>query len=209
MNDDQIEQVVQEKGLIAPRVTAEHIRKQVVLESFHVFPGTTTTICLLTLKNGFTVTGESACVSAANFDAELGRGIARSDAINKIWLLEGYLLKHHHDATFIARLAHEVNRAYCRAIGDDSQPVWDDAPDWQKISAVSGVEFHKKNPDATPEASHDAWLKQKINDGWCYGQVKDPEKKEHPCFRPYSELPIEQRVKDYLFKGIVDAVLCR
>lgn len=52
------------------------------------------TICVLTLVNGFTVTGESACVDPANYDRELGESIARKNAVEKIWMLEGYLLKH-------------------------------------------------------------------------------------------------------------------
>lgn len=106
----------------------------------------------------------------------------------------------------IARIAHEVNRAYCASIGDHSQPAWKDAPLWQKDSAIAGVEFHRENPTATPEKSHESWLAGKALDGWKYGPVKDPEKKEHPCFVPYLELPIEQRSKDYLFAGVVKAL---
>jgi hypothetical protein len=102
----------------------------------------------------------------------------------------------------IARMAHEVNRAYCAAIGDDSQPAWEDAPDWQRQSAISGVMAHMEG-DLTPEQSHESWMAQKAADGWIYGPVKDAEKKEHPCFLPYAELPPEQRVKDYLFRAIV------
>jgi hypothetical protein len=105
----------------------------------------------------------------------------------------------------IARVAHEVNRAYCTAIGDNSQPVWEEAPQWQRDSAVSGVVAHLSSR-LTPEQSHISWLKQKIEDGWKYGPVKNPETKEHPCFLPYSELPLEQRVKDYLFGAIVEAL---
>ena len=103
----------------------------------------------------------------------------------------------------IAQVTHEVNRAYCKAIGDDSQPEWKDAPDWQKQSAINGVKFHFNNPDATPEESHITWLREKEADGWRYGPVKDPAKKEHPCFMPYAMLPAEQRAKDYLFRQIV------
>ncbi|MEC0139726.1 RyR domain-containing protein [Paenibacillus macerans] len=103
----------------------------------------------------------------------------------------------------IARICHEVNRAYCKSIGDDSQLAWDDAPEWQKESAVNGVHFHLAN-DTTPEQSHENWLKEKISTGWVYGPVKDPDKKEHPCMVPYDKLPIEQRTKDYLFKAVVD-----
>ena len=106
----------------------------------------------------------------------------------------------------VARVAHEINRAYCLAIGDDSQPAWKDAPEWQKSSAVNGVRFHMANPDAGPDASHNSWLKQKQDEGWKYGPVKNPETKEHPCFVPYEELPVEQRAKDYLFRQIVHSL---
>ena len=103
----------------------------------------------------------------------------------------------------IAKVAHEVNRAYCEALGDMSQPAWEDAPDWQRRSAMNGVEFHRNNPDAGPDHSHNEWMKEKEADGWKYGAVKDPDKKEHPCFVPYDELPPEQKAKDYLFREVV------
>lgn len=106
----------------------------------------------------------------------------------------------------IARVCHEVNRAYCQSIGDDSQPSWEDAPDWQKDSAIKGVIFHLHNPDAGPDHSHNEWLKEKEETGWKYGPVKDPEKKEHPCFIPYEELSTEQKAKDYIFRSIVHAM---
>lgn len=105
----------------------------------------------------------------------------------------------------IAELAHETNRVYCRLLGDNSQPSWNDAPDWQRESAISGVNFHLKNPDASPSRSHEEWLRTKKTEGWKYGPVKDPEKKEHPCCVPYDELPLEQRIKDTLFSSIVSA----
>jgi hypothetical protein len=103
----------------------------------------------------------------------------------------------------IAKVCHEVNRAYCMAIGDNSQPSWENAPEWQKQSAIKGVDFHIVNPDAGPSASHEEWLKVKEADGWKYGPVKDPEKKEHPCYVPYEELPAEQKAKDFIFTAIV------
>lgn len=106
----------------------------------------------------------------------------------------------------IARICHEVNRAYCQSIGDDSQVPWADAPQWQKESAVKGVQFHLANPDATPGNSHESWLEEKRANGWSYGEAKDAEKKTHPCFRPYAELPREQRSKDYIFRSIVHAM---
>lgn len=105
----------------------------------------------------------------------------------------------------IAIVCHETNRAYCKTIGDDSQVPWDDAPDWQKNSAVLGVEFCLANPDAPPSANHGSWLKVKQDEGWKYGPVKDVEKKEHPCFVPYEDLPEEQKQKDRLFKAICNS----
>ncbi len=110
------------------------------------------------------------------------------------------------NSELMAQVAHETNRAYCRTIGDNSQPTWEDAPGWQKDSAVNGVEFHLDNPEAGCSASHESWLKEKESDGWKYGEVKDAEKKEHPCFVPYNELPDEQKVKDALFVGVVRAL---
>lgn len=106
----------------------------------------------------------------------------------------------------IARVCHEANRAYCATLGDTSQVAWEDAPEWQRASAVKGVEFNLANPDAPPSASHDSWLEEKRATGWKYGPVKDAEKKEHPCFVPYDELPEDQRRKDHLFKAVVAAL---
>ena len=106
----------------------------------------------------------------------------------------------------IAKVAHEVNRAYCLALGDESQPEWDEAPEWQKASAINGVNFHLMNPDAGPDHSHNEWLREKLESGWVYGTVKNPDAKEHPCCVPYEELPLEQKVKDYLFRGVIHAL---
>jgi len=106
----------------------------------------------------------------------------------------------------IAAVAHAINAAYCAALGDASQPTWADAPDWQKASALAGVDMHLANPDATPEASHESWLAQKTAEGWKYGKVKDAAKKEHPCFMPYAKLPKDQKAKDYLFRAVVHAL---
>ncbi len=74
------------------KITAEHVESVVVSENYHQFISTTVTICCLELKNGFNSVGQSACVDRAMFDAELGKKLAREDAISKIWQLEGYLL---------------------------------------------------------------------------------------------------------------------
>ena len=89
----EIEQEIQSKGLNAPRLRPADIDDVIVGENYYVFPNTTFTVCLLTLKNGFNVSGESAAASIENFDVEIGRKIAKDNARNKIWALEGYLLK--------------------------------------------------------------------------------------------------------------------
>lgn len=93
MSEQAIEKEIQEKGLTAPRITPTDIDNTIVSEQYYVFPNTTFTVCLLTLKNGYTVSGESACASPENFDAAIGRKIARENARNKIWALEGYALR--------------------------------------------------------------------------------------------------------------------
>lgn len=93
MSEQEIESEIQEKGLNAPRLTPSLIDSVIADKAFHVFGNTCLTVCCLTLKNGFTVTGESACASPENFNAELGEKIAFEQARNKIWMLEGYLLK--------------------------------------------------------------------------------------------------------------------
>jgi hypothetical protein len=106
----------------------------------------------------------------------------------------------------IARVCHEANRAYCLSIGDHSHLPWDSAPEWQKNSAIDGVNFVLAHPTASPRSSHDNWLAEKERAGWRYGPVKDEEKKEHPCFVPYEELPEHQRKKDDLFLAVVRAL---
>lgn len=103
-----------------------------------------------------------------------------------------------------ARAAHEVNRAYCQALGDHSQPAWADAPEWQKNSARMGAELHLTQ-DAGPEASHQSWMKQKLDEGWVYGTEKDPEKKTHPCLVAFEDLPVAQQAKDFIFRATIHA----
>ncbi len=93
MTDREIEAEIKRKGLTAPRVTEESIERLIVAEHYHVFQGTTLTVCALTLRNGFQVVGEAACASPENFDAPLGQKIARKSAMRRIWSLEGYRLR--------------------------------------------------------------------------------------------------------------------
>ena len=92
-DEKQVEKEIQEKNLNAPRLTPDLIDSVIADKAFHVFGDTCLTVCCLTLENGFTVTGESACASPENFNAEIGENIAFEQARNKIWMLEGYLLK--------------------------------------------------------------------------------------------------------------------
>jgi hypothetical protein len=107
------------------------------------------------------------------------------------------------DRTKLARAAHEINRAYCAALGDMTTPSWEDAEQSQRDSILAGVDMHLANPDTTPEESHTAWFIAKQADGWVYAEVKDAAAKQHPCMVPYDELPRTQRVKDYLFSAVV------
>ncbi|MCA6927776.1 Gp49 family protein [Pectobacterium versatile] len=112
MNKQDIENDIQATGKTAPRITPQHIESVITSEVYFTAadgvrgatpPGLRTsvpreshkllTFCVLELENGFTVTGESACASPENFDEEIGRKVARQNAINKIYPLEGYLLK--------------------------------------------------------------------------------------------------------------------
>ncbi len=101
----------------------------------------------------------------------------------------------------IARICHEVNRGFCEALGDFSQTQWETAPEWQRESALEGV----KNAlaGAAPSESHESWARQKVEDGWTWGAVKDPEAKTHPCLVGFYELPAEQQLKDHLFVTVV------
>lgn len=203
-NEAQVEAAIATAGLTAPRLTPNHIDSVIAAIDYWQPEGTTLTVCAITLKNGTCVIGESACVSPENFSVEIGRDIAFRNAREKIWCLEGYLLKDHlaFGEVRIARVAHEVNRAYCAATGDDTQQAWDEAPGWQKDSAREGVAAHKK-VELTPKESHEAWCTHKLDEGWSWGMVKNPDAKKHPCLVSYESLPLTQRVKDYLFGAIV------
>ena len=107
----------------------------------------------------------------------------------------------------IAKVCHQANKAYCESLGDKTQVDWEAAPEWQKTSAVSGVEARANHPMIAPAQTHNLWMQQKLADGWVYGEVKDAEKKTHPCLVPYSKLSIEQRVKDELFLAVAGALL--
>ena len=109
-----------------------------------------------------------------------------------------------------ARLTHEANRAWCILHGDESQHMWDWAPDWQRLSAVKGVLGVLAGN--SPEESHLGWLKEKQEKGWIYGLVKDPDAvpPTHPAMVAYADLPVHQLKKDQIFVGtcMVMAIAC-
>jgi hypothetical protein len=106
----------------------------------------------------------------------------------------------------IASVCHEANRAICEAAGDMSQKSWNEAEDWQRESAIQGVQFAISFPDAPHSAQHGEWMNHKVQEGWGYGPIKDATLKEHPCMVPYEDLPFEQKVKDHVFKAIVKSM---
>jgi len=110
------------------------------------------------------------------------------------------------DAKKIAEVCHEVNRAYCEAIGDSLQRHWSSAEGEEHQSKlIAGVEY-ALSADRTPVEMHQVWFDNMVDAGWNYGEKMDMEKKTHPCMLPYDELSLEQRVKDHLFLAIVRAL---
>lgn len=107
----------------------------------------------------------------------------------------------------IAKVCHEANRVLTELVKDvPVQPAWEDSPDEMRTSSIKGVMFALSNPNATPEAQHEAWCADKIAHGWVNGPVKDSEKKTHPALVPYKALPDGTRAKDALFRAIVKAM---
>lgn len=112
------------------------------------------------------------------------------------------------DATKIARVCHEANRAFSIFVGDAMpSPPWDNAPEEMRKGATNGVAFLLANPGTTPREQHDEWLRYKTEGGWTWGPDKAPDLKQHPCMVPYDELPAAQRAKDALFQAVVRACL--
>ncbi len=109
----------------------------------------------------------------------------------------------------IAKVAYETNRTYCESLGDFSQELWEDCPQWRRDSVMNGVLAIEKGTVTEPERSHWNWLKEKDKDGWMYGPERDVDRKLHPCMVPFNELPAEQQMKDHLFFAIVTVLLER
>ena len=163
MNDQTIEQEIQAKGLTAPRVTPADIEANIVSEHYFtardgrrgaIADGTYVgrerpqfgeadlaaldllTFCVLVLRNGFTVTGESACASPENFDAEVGRKIARQNAMQKIWPLMGYELRSQLAAEARGDVNHDIGWAVRQAkLGKRvARRGWNAAGQWVTFS---------------------------------------------------------------------------
>jgi hypothetical protein len=110
------------------------------------------------------------------------------------------------DKETIARVCHEVNRVWQKEIGEDVSPEWALAPQWQKDSAMKGVDFHFQEKRQGDVESHNSWMKEKLENGWRYGHRKDENDKTHPCLLPFEYLPLEQKIKDSLFASVVQSL---
>ncbi len=109
-------------------------------------------------------------------------------------------------ATRIAKACHEAIKIYCETCGDFSYKSWEESENWQKDSAIKGVIWKLKNPQATLEDQHEEWVKDKLVEGWRYGPTKNAVDKTHPCLIDYEKLPHEDRNKDLIFVTMVEAL---
>jgi hypothetical protein len=169
-DDTAIEQEIQAKGKTAPRVTPADVEANIVSE--HYFTGrdgaeanddpdgvgglrdyppslALLTFCVLTLRNGFTVTGESACASPENFDAEIGRKIARQNAVQKIWPLMGYALKERLHEAKEGNPVPAAMRVLREAMRADPEYAWA----WHCNVAMSGVDGGAEHEKANRQAA--------------------------------------------------------
>jgi hypothetical protein len=184
-NDQSIEQEIQAKGKTAPRITPADIEANIAQEHYFtaadgchcVYQGgpefqacdkslDLLTFCVLVLRNGFTVTGESACASPENFDAEIGRKVARANAVQKIWPLMGYELK--------SKLANQVGQGKsttASALPPHQQRVLDEKQDLDiKASALS--QFIGNNPIFnTLDAAEQERFKEQNDLMWQYSEI--------------------------------------
>lgn len=103
----------------------------------------------------------------------------------------------------IAKVAYQANKAFSETNFDFTHKDWDDISDEAKTSFVNGVIRVFEKPDITPEEIHENWKKEKVDNGWVYGEEKDIEKKTHPCISIYDNLPLFEKLKDKLFIDIV------
>lgn len=117
----------------------------------------------------------------------------KDDVGEKEWLIQ------------VAKVCHATIREFSSVVGrNKTTPVWEELSEQLRNSAVDGVLFHSKHPDATASDSHQNWFDFKANNGWVYGEVKDEEKKTHPSMVPFDELPDSEKAKDELFCSVVN-----
>lgn len=109
------------------------------------------------------------------------------------------------NANQIAQILYDANGAMCRINNEDWKP-WNELTEEQQKGYEKAVLMKLSNPEMTPKEQHEAWMKQRTEQGWVFGEVKDVEKKTSPCLIPYEELPANQRIKDDLFQAIVLAM---
>jgi hypothetical protein len=107
----------------------------------------------------------------------------------------------------IARICHEAIVAYRKSLGDNSQKSWDKAGKDEKEGITKSVTLHLVNVDAWPAENHNAWLKERIDNGWVFGEVEDEGKKTHPHIVPYEQLPIDQQIRECLLRGITQSLI--
>lgn len=107
----------------------------------------------------------------------------------------------------IAEVTHAVNNAYRVAVGEPPRKPFRELAETEKRGIFLGVLQHLMNENGIdPRAAHDLWLSNKLKNGWKYGETQDEEAKTHPCLLPYGDLPEKQKVKDYLFSAVVQAL---
>lgn len=106
-----------------------------------------------------------------------------------------------------AKAAHECNRAFCVAIGDNSQVTWEWAEQWQRDASLTLVKDIANGVPKTPRERHDQWCQDKYTNNWKFGPVKDSNAKTHPCLVAYENLPVFQQKKDEVVECVVNAVL--
>lgn len=107
------------------------------------------------------------------------------------------------DIHIIAEVCHNAVRAWIQHHGDPTYPTWLLSPGYMKQANIQSVRFIIDNPDSTLQEIHDNWCTNKAKHGWKYGEVKNSVRKTHPCLVPYEDLPLKEKAKNSLFKGIV------
>ena len=126
----------------APKVTEELIDSKIIDITFTRLENTLITVCVLTLENGFTITGESACVSEENFDKDIGENIAYNNAKEKIWVLEGYLLKE--QVYFDTKVNNNIIYEYQTLSKRDAE-LWEETQELKQIPGTENLCRHLKN----------------------------------------------------------------